>query len=302
MDKTKFKYSFILPIYNPRNSLVTVLKKYKDLSYNNFELILVDDSDYNAFKELELDKLEIKNLKYFHRRKKDGLDAAFNFGISACTGEIIVMATDDNLPHKNFLNILNSIYNQGYDFVIGRSKVINSDNIFAVYQSSYENYNYNKDDYKPKWSEGFSVKKECLIEVGLYPNVGINGGNDNLLSEKLEKKFKVKRDFSLIMHHRAPETLDEFYSQQLQRGSAGPQFDYMYFKKPRIYIILKYIIKSMLFLFNFVSQFYFIYLSFLFFTNNDRKNVKYFFKILISINMRYLFHSCGEIISLKKII
>ena len=45
MDKTKFKYSFILPIYNPRNSLITALKKYKDLSYNNFEIILVDDSE-----------------------------------------------------------------------------------------------------------------------------------------------------------------------------------------------------------------------------------------------------------------
>ena len=302
MDTIKYKYSFVLPIYNPRHSLITVLKKYNDLSYNNFEIILVDDSEHNVFEELNLNKLELKSLKYFHRKKKDGLDAAFNFGINVSTGEIIVMATDDNLPQKNFLNKLNVIYNEGYDFVIGRSKVINFDNIFAVYQSSYENYNYNKDSYKPKWSEGFSVRKKCLIEVGLYPNVGISGGNDNLLSEKLEKKFKVKRDFSLIMHHRAPETLNEFYSQQLQRGLAGPQFDYMYFKKPKIYIFLKYMIKSTLFLFNFITQFYFIYQSFLFFFNNDKKNIGYFFKILISINMKCLFHSYGEIKSLKKII
>jgi glycosyltransferase involved in cell wall biosynthesis len=302
MDNTKYKYSFILPIYNPRNSFITVLKKYKDLSYNNFEIIIVDDSEDSVFEELQLKKLEIKNLKYFHRQKKDGLDAAFNFGINVSTGEIIVMATDDNLPHKNFLNILNSIYNQGYDFVIGRSKVINSDNIFAVYQSSYENYNYNRDDYKPKWSEGFSVKKECLIKVGLYPNVGIDGGNDNLLSERLEKKFKVKRDFGLIMYHRAPDTLNEFYLQQLQRGSAGPQFDYMYYKKTKIYIFFKYMSKSTLFLLNFITQFYFIYKSFLFFAYSDKKNLNFFFKILFSINMRYFFHCIGEIKSLKKMI
>lgn len=298
----KYKYSFILPIYNPRNSLITALKKYKDFSYNNFEIILVDDSEYNVFQKLELNKLEIKNLKYFHRKKNDGLDAAFNFGINESTGEIIIMATDDNLPQKNFLNKLNDIYNGGYDFVIGRSKVINFENIFAVYQSNYENYNYNKNDYRPKWSEGFSVKKKCLIEVGLYPNVGINGGNDNLLSEKLEKKFKVKRDFSLIMHHRAPETLEEFYSQQIQRGSAGPQFDYMYFKKPKIYILVKYMIKSMLFTINLITQFYFIYWSFLFFANSDKKSTKFFFKILFSINMRCLFHCLGEIKALKRII
>ena len=35
------------------------------------------------------------------------------------------------------------------------------------------------------------------------------------------------------MHHRAPETLIEFYSQQIQRGSAGPQFDYLYYKNQK---------------------------------------------------------------------
>ena len=59
--------------------------------------------------------------------------------------------------------------------------------------------------------EGFSVKKECIENVGMYANIGIDGGNDNMLSEKLEKKFRVKRDFNLVMHHRAPESLKEFY-------------------------------------------------------------------------------------------
>ena len=97
------------------------------------------------------------------------------------------MATDDNLPEINFLDKLNKIYNEGYDFVIGRSKVSNFNNFFALYQSSYENYNYSLKNYKPKWSEGFSVKKECIENVGMYANIGIDGGNDNMLSEKLEK-------------------------------------------------------------------------------------------------------------------
>ena len=49
-----------------------------------------------------------------------------------------------------------------------------------------------KKNYKPKWSEGFSAKKKCLVEVGLYPNIGIDGGNDNLLSESLEKNLMLK--------------------------------------------------------------------------------------------------------------
>ena len=36
------------------------------------------------------------------------------------------------------------------------------------------------------------------------------------------------------MHHRAPESLKEFYLQQIQRGSAGPQFDFMFHKNQKV--------------------------------------------------------------------
>ena len=251
---------------------------------------------------MKLGKLKIKNLKYFHRKKQDGLDAAFNFGIKNATGDIIVMATDDNLPSKKFLNQLNEIYNNGYDFVIGRSKVHNLENFYALYQSSYENYKYSQKNYKPKWSEGFSVKKKCIVEIGLYPNIGINGGNDNMLSEKLEKKFKVKRDFNLIMHHRAPDNCNEFFLQQIQRGSAGPQFDLLFHKRSKLFILTKYIIKFFIFFLNFISQLYFFYTTILYFKKTEKRNILKFLKIIIAINMKNLFHTIGEIRTIKKIL
>ena len=75
------------------------------------------------------------------------IDFGSEIGIKKSSGDIIIMATDDNLPENNFLNKLNEIYNDGYDFVIGRSKVINFDNLYAIYQSCYENYNYSKKNY-----------------------------------------------------------------------------------------------------------------------------------------------------------
>ena len=302
MITTCYKYSFILPIYNPRQSLITALKCYNFLCYKNYEIIIVDDSQENTFSKMQLDNFKIKNLKYLHRKKNDGLDAAFNFGIKKATGDIIVMATDDNLPSKKFLNQLNEIYNNGYDFVIGRSKVHNSENLYALYQSSYENYKYSQKNYKPKWSEGFSVKKRCIVEIGLYPNIGINGGNDNMLSEKLEKKFKVKRDFNLIMHHRAPDNCNEFFLQQTQRGSAGPQFDLLFHKKSKLFILTKYIIKFFIFFLNFISQLYFFYTTILYFKKTEKKNILKFLKIIVAINIKNLFHTIGEIRTIKKIL
>ena len=70
MNIISYKYSFILPIYNPGKSLITALKCYEDMFYKNFEVLLIDDSTDNSFNKLSLNKLKIDNLKYFHRKKK----------------------------------------------------------------------------------------------------------------------------------------------------------------------------------------------------------------------------------------
>ena len=62
--------------------------------------------------------------------------------------------------------------------------------IFLLYIKAHMKYNYSLKNYKLKWSEGFSVKKECIENVGMYANIGIDGGNDNMLSEKLEKNLE----------------------------------------------------------------------------------------------------------------
>jgi glycosyltransferase involved in cell wall biosynthesis len=294
------KYSFVLPIYNPPESFKTTLKCYENLNYDNFELILVDDSTDDLSDLIDTYQRKISNLIYLKRNLKDGLDAAFNHGILNASGDIIVMATDDNRPEPYFLNKLNIHYKNGIDVVIVRSKVTNYKNINAIYQSCYENSNYNNKNYKPKWSEGFSARKDCLISVGLYPNLGVDGGNDNLLSEKLEEKFKVKRDFDILMHHRGPDNIKEFFNQQIQRGSAGPQFDLLYYKKKKNFVIIKYFLKTNIMIFNFVTQLFFLSKSLTFFYHAENKNFLTFFKIWISLNFRYIFHTLGEIKVLLK--
>ena len=58
------------------------------------------------------------------------------------------------------------------------------------------------------------------------------------------------------MHHRAPETLIEFYSQQIQNEMAGPQFDYLYYKKSKIFIFSNYFIIASICFFNSIIQIY----------------------------------------------
>ena len=211
------------------------------------------------------------------------------------------MATDDNLPEINFLDKLNKIYNEGYDFVIGSSKKSNFNNFFGLFQSSYGKFYYSLKNINQSGPK-LSVKKECIENLGIYANIGIDGGNDNMLSEKLEKKFRVKRDFNLVMHHRAPESLKEFYLQQIQRGSAGPQFDFMFHKKSKSYILIKYILKTSVLFLNLLTQINFIFVTAKYFRNIKIKNFINFFNLLLAINIKNLFHTFGEIKAIKKLL
>ena len=125
-----------------------------------------------------------------------------------------------------------------------------------LYISSYENYVYNKIINQ---NGPISQQKKYLVEVGLS-NIGIDGGNDNLLSESLEKKFNVKRDFNSIMHHRLLDF--EFYSQQIQEALLDLSL-IIYITKIKNIYILKVFHQSTICFFNSIIQIYYLYLSFI---------------------------------------
>ena len=293
-------YSFILPIFNPANTLIQALEALSNQKYKNIELIVVDDSNKSNEELINQFQTKIKIIKYLKRTNSDGLDGAFNYGIKNANGDVIVMFTDDNIPDENFLLNIDKHYKNGSDCVIVRSKVINKFSLFGIYQSLYENKNYSKKKFKPHWSEGFSVKKKVLISVGAYENVGVHGGNDNILSQKIENQFKVVRDFTIKMYHYAPSSLNEFYNQQIQRGSAGPQHDLLFLKRGKPIIILKYILKFIKFSIIIFSQIFVFIQSLNLIRFSEKINLGNFFKIYLCLNLKKIINTYAEITTIIK--
>ena len=294
------KYSFILPIINPPESLHEALNAIANQSYKNIELIVIDDSKFSNKEIINKFRDKIPEIKYFNRDKSDGLDGAFNYGIVNSSGDVIIMFTDDNIPEPNFVIKINDHYNKGFECVIVRSYVVNKFIIFACYQSLYENKNYADKNYKPHWSEGFSAKKETLIDVGMYSNAGVLGGNDNILSAKIEKKYKVIRDFSIRMNHKAPENFNDFFNQQMQRGIAGPQHELYYLKKSKLFVSIKYFVKLLKFFLIFISQIFIIIESLILIKYSEKISFKNFLKIYFCTNLKKMINTYGEVLTILK--
>ncbi len=95
-------FSVIIPNYNRENSVIKAIESVLNQSYNNFELIIVDDcSTDNSFKVVNA--IEDSRIKLFKLEKNSGAAAARNYGIRNSTGKYISFLDSDDQFEPNFL-------------------------------------------------------------------------------------------------------------------------------------------------------------------------------------------------------
>ncbi|MTT32162.1 glycosyltransferase [Terrilactibacillus sp. BCM23-1] len=97
------KISVIIPTYNREKLLYGAINSLKDQTYNNIEIIIVDDcSNDNTEQMVMEEKLKDHRIVYVKHNKNMGAPQARNTGISKSTGEFIAFLDSDDqwLPSK----------------------------------------------------------------------------------------------------------------------------------------------------------------------------------------------------------
>ena len=102
------KFSIIVPVYNTFNYLSSCLESILKQTYDNFEVIVVDDgSTDNSYKIMEeYSKLDKRFKKY--KKKNGGVSSARNFWITKATGDYIIFVDSDDTINTKLLEVLNS--------------------------------------------------------------------------------------------------------------------------------------------------------------------------------------------------
>lgn len=103
------KISIIVPVYNIELYLKRCVKSLLNQSYENFEVILVDDGSIDNSGVIcdEFTQIDSR-VRTFHK-KNGGLSDARNFGIKNATGSILCFVDGDDFLHEEYLNDLYSI-------------------------------------------------------------------------------------------------------------------------------------------------------------------------------------------------
>ncbi|WP_155287887.1 glycosyltransferase family 2 protein [Lacticaseibacillus zhaodongensis] len=94
--------SIIMPAHNSEQTILNSIYSVLLQSYENFELIIVDDASTDKTSEVILNKVNDKRIKVISLRKNVGIAGARNIGIQAARGRYIAFLDSDDFwfDHK----------------------------------------------------------------------------------------------------------------------------------------------------------------------------------------------------------
>jgi len=106
--------SIIIPIYNSENYIKDTLDSIKRQSYQNYEVIIIDDgSTDNSYSICEKFKGSSKNKITLIHTANSGVSKARNLGLKYATGKYICFVDSDDILEENYLK--NMLFNDNYN-------------------------------------------------------------------------------------------------------------------------------------------------------------------------------------------
>lgn len=187
------KVSIIVPIYNIELYLKQCLDSLYNQTYNNIEIILVDDGSTDGSSEIcDMYMIKDRRFRVIHK-SNEGLVCARKTGLSAATGAYIAYVDGDDWIEPNMIERL-------YDILI-------SENVDIAMCGRYEDTG---DMHRPIYhgiAEGRYDKGQLMKQV--YPNMIVNGGFfewglfpgvwDKLFKRESLERFQMDVDNRLTM-------------------------------------------------------------------------------------------------------
>ena len=112
------KVSVILPTYNEKDNILTLIGEIQKHLTNDVEIVVVDDDSPDLTWQI-VETLKDNNVKLLRRMNEKCLTTAIWDGITAASGEVVVwMDTDLSMPPEKIPDLLKKI-DEGYDISVG---------------------------------------------------------------------------------------------------------------------------------------------------------------------------------------
>ncbi|HMA61918.1 MAG TPA: glycosyltransferase [bacterium] len=265
------KISFLLPVYNSSEYIVTVVESVLQQNYENkkLEIILVDDcSNDDSLQKIEDLKSEYSEIIQIVKHKNNrGLAAARNSAIQVAQGEIYIFLDSDIAPAIDFLDRTLEIFKHSeIQGVVGKTLPAE-----GIKYDKFQKYLYEArrgarhlKECQPVPYQHFlynitAVRAEAVRETGLFDtNIKEYGGEDTEYALRMARNFPEGLYFcpQLKGYHHHYRTLDkaldlyEIYGRENvpylinKYPEMGKLYYYKYLKGPFFLRLIGQIVKS----------------------------------------------------------
>lgn len=111
--------SVVVPVYNVEQYLDECLNSIRQQTYENLEIIVVEDCSTDQSLEVLSKHLNDQRIKLIRHEKNSGLSAARNTGIDAAKGDYIMFVDSDDYIHNNLIQLcLDNISKKKSDVIV----------------------------------------------------------------------------------------------------------------------------------------------------------------------------------------
>ncbi|MGN0323991.1 MAG: glycosyltransferase family 2 protein [Oliverpabstia sp.] len=124
MERHKRMISIIMPVYNSEKYVSEAIESVCNQSYENWELLIVNDGSTDYSQEIIDNYSEIDSrIRVFHK-KNEGVSIARNFALNQIFGEYVTFIDSDDIYHTERLKRMLQVFEQymNCDIVFSRHK------------------------------------------------------------------------------------------------------------------------------------------------------------------------------------
>lgn len=169
--------SVIIPAFNAEKYIEECLNSLIVQSYQNFEIIIVDDGSKDKTKEIIQSFIEkncLYNVKYFYQENQ-GPASARNTGIKNSVGEFIVLLDADDFLEKDCLEIKINYFlnNPRIDFLSTNAYLFYSGKVKGFYRFINEKEIQNKLQVESLVMENTIITSTVMIRKSIFNFVGL---------------------------------------------------------------------------------------------------------------------------------
>lgn len=169
----KYKVSIIIPVYNTFDFLNRCLDSIVNQSYNNLEIILINDGSTDNSLDICNEYMKKDSRIIVINKKNNGVSAARNDGIKKASGDFICFFDSDDSVESNMIEILlNNMIINNVDLSICDYSIINGSNAKPKTNNSF--LIDNREDYHRNYYlyQGYLWNK--MFKTSLVKKISFN--------------------------------------------------------------------------------------------------------------------------------